>query len=174
MSTLAWTRSATCACQLAMGPSWVARPWKMQPSHANMEAAVLELLDLELLGVAGLEAEVEAATGDTSPTVGSSKRGRRGRCGRPRRGGQGDLDGEGGQGRGSPSPRGRGGDGAGELVGDGAVVGVQGTGGEPGDAGAVLGSPGTVTQSIAQRPWMTSRSAFFSEPKGMMGDSPPG
>ena len=74
---MAWTGSATCACQLAMGPSWVARPWKMQPSHANMEAAVLGLLDLELLEVTGLgEAEgVEAATGDTSPTVSSSKTG---------------------------------------------------------------------------------------------------
>ena len=41
------------------------------------EAAVLELLDLELLEVTGLgEAEgVEAATGDTSPTVSSSKTG---------------------------------------------------------------------------------------------------
>ena len=44
----------------------------MQPSHANMERQqCLELLDLELLEVAGLgEAEeVEAATGEPSPAV---------------------------------------------------------------------------------------------------------
>ena len=35
--TLEWIGSATWDCQLAIGPSWVASAWKMQPNHANMD-----------------------------------------------------------------------------------------------------------------------------------------
>ena len=35
--TFEWIGSATWDCQLAIGPSWVASAWKMQPNHANMD-----------------------------------------------------------------------------------------------------------------------------------------
>ena len=87
---MAWTGSATCACQLAMGPSWVARRLHdAAEPREHGEAAVLELLDLELLEVTGLgEAEgVEAATrGDvTDGEAIIEAESRRGRCGTPRR-----------------------------------------------------------------------------------------
>ena len=121
----------------------------MQPSHANMEAAVLELLDLELLEVTGLgEAEgVEAATGG-HVTDGELVEDGVGEAGAVSLGeaDEDDLDGEDGpEGGVAGALGGEGSDGAGELVRDGGAVvgGAEGTGGEPGDAGAVLGGPGT-------------------------------
>ena len=113
------------------------------------EAAVLELLDLELLEVTGLgEAEgVEAATGG-HVTDGELVEDGVGEAGAVRLGeaDEDDLDGEDGpEGGVARALGGEGSDGAGELVRDGGAVvgGAEGTGGEPGDAGAILGSPGT-------------------------------
>ena len=113
------------------------------------EAAVLELLDLELLEVTGLgEAEgVEAATGG-HVTDGELVEDGVGEAGAVRLGeaDEDDLDGEDGpEGGVARALGGEGSDGAGELVRDGGAVvgGAQGTRGEPGDAGAVLGGPGT-------------------------------
>ena len=112
------------------------------------EAAVLELLDLELLEVTGLgEAEgVEAATGG-HVTDGELVEDGVGEAGAVRLGeaDEDDLDGEDGpEGGVARTFGGEGRDGAGELVRDGGAVigGAQGTRGEPGDAGAVLGGPG--------------------------------
>jgi len=113
------------------------------------EAAVLELLDLELLEVTGLgEAEgVEAATGG-HVTDGELVEDGVGEAGAVSLGeaDEDDLDGEDGpEGGVAGALGGEGSDGAGELVRDGGAVvgGAEGTGGEPGDAGAVLGGPGT-------------------------------
>ena len=111
------------------------------------EAAVLELLHLELLEVTGLsEAEgVEAAAGGDGEL--ELREGVLEEAGAVALGGadEEDLEGENGpEGGVAGALGGEGGDGAGELVGDGGAVvgGAQGTGGEPGDAGAVLGGPG--------------------------------
>jgi hypothetical protein len=112
------------------------------------ETAVLELLDLEFLEVTGLgEAEgVEAATGG-HVADGEFVEGGVGEAGAVRLGeaDEDDLDGEDGPEAGvARAFGGEGRDGAGELVRDGGAVigGAQGTRGEPGDAGAVLGGPG--------------------------------
>mmetsp|Transcript_7930 Transcript_7930/g.33148 ORF Transcript_7930/g.33148 Transcript_7930/m.33148 type:complete len:253 (+) Transcript_7930:59-817(+) len=112
------------------------------------EAAVLELLDLQLLEVTGLgEAEgVEAATGG-HVTDGELVEGGVGEAGAVRLGeaDEDDLDGEDGpEGGVAGALGGEGRDGAGELVRDGGAVvgGAQGARGEPRDAGAVLGRPG--------------------------------
>ena len=113
------------------------------------ETAVLELLDLELFEVTRLgEAErVEAATrGDV--TDGEFVEDRVGNAGTVRFGGanENDLDDENvPEGRVARAFRRERGDGARELVRDGGAVirGAQGTGGEPRDAGAVFGGPGT-------------------------------
>ena len=98
------------------------------------EAAVLELLDLELLEVTGPgEAGGQAATGDTSPTVSSSKTGSE--AGAVFRGPTRTTSmARTAQRRGSRALGGEGSDGAGELVRDGGAVvgGVEGTGGEQG------------------------------------------
>ena len=140
---------------------------------------MLELLDLELLEVAGLgEAEgVEAATGG-DVTDGELVEDGVGEAGAVRLGeaDEDDLDGEDGpEGGVAGALGGEGRDGAGELVRDGGAVvgGAEGARGEPRDAVPFSAAQAPVTPSIAQRPWITSRSAFFSEPKGMMGDSPP-
>ena len=67
------------------------------------------------------------------------------------------------------------GDGARELVRDGGAVirGAQGTRCEPLDA-VPLGGPGRMMPNMAHLPWMTSRSAFFSLPNGMIDSPPPG
>ena len=113
------------------------------------QAAVLELLDLELLEVTGLgEAErVEAATGGhvTDSELVEDGVGEAGavRLGEAH---EDDLDGEDGPEVGvARALGGEGRDGTGELVRDGSAVigGAQGARGEPRDAGAVLGSPGT-------------------------------
>ena len=87
-----------------------------------------------------------------------------------------DLDGEDGPEGGSRSPRGaRGATAPGNL----SATAVQSSGVQrvpavnQGMPVPFSAAQAPVTPSIAQRPWMTSRSAFFSEPKGMMGDSPP-
>ena len=139
--------------------------------------AVLELLDLELLEVTGLgEAEgVEAATGG-HVTDGELVEDGVGEAGAVSEADEDDLDGEDGpEGGSSRSPSGaRGATAAGNL----SATAVQSSGQRVPAVNQGMPVPfsaaqAPVTPSIAQRPWMTSRSAFFSEPKGMMGDSPP-
>ena len=143
------------------------------------EAAVLELLDLELLEVTGLgEAEgVEAATGG-HVTDGELVEDGVGEAGAVSLGeaDEDDLDGEDGPEGGVAGPSGaRGATAPGNL----SATAVQSSGVQrvpavnQGMPVPFSAAQAPVTPSIAQRPWMTSRSAFFSEPKGMMGDSPP-
>ena len=143
------------------------------------ETAVLELLDLELFEVTRLgEAErVEAATrGDV--TDGEFVEDRVGNAGTVRFGGanENDLDDENvPEGRVARAFRRERATAPGNL----SATAVQSSGvhkvpavnhGMPVPFSAVQAP---VTPSIPQRPWMTSRSAFFSSPNGMIGDSPP-
>ena len=112
------------------------------------EAAVLELLDLELLEVTGLgEAEGIEATAGVDVTHGELLERVLGEAGAVRLGeaDEHNLDGEDGPERGvARAFGGEGRDGTGELVSHGGAVigGAESARGEPRDAGAVLGSPG--------------------------------
>ena len=158
---------------MAMGPSWVARPWKMGRA-ANMERR--QCLSSLIL------------SSSRSPDS-ARPRGRSGHRGHVTDGelvedgvgeagavslgeaDEDDLDGEDGRRRGSRALGGEGSDGAGNL----SATAVQSSGVQrvpavnQGMPVPFSAAQAPVTPSIAQRPWMTSRSAFFSNPKGMMG-----
>ena len=173
-----WRGRVRDAPPVQWGPPGWRDPENAAEPREHGEAAVLELLDLQLLEVTGLgEAEgVEAATGG-HVTDGELVEGGVGEAGavRPGEADEDDLDGEDGpEGGVAGALGGEGRDGAGELVRDrGAVVGgCTGARGEPRMSVPLSAAQAPVTPSIAQRPWITSRSAFFSEPKDD-GDSPP-
>ena len=154
----------------------------MQPNHANMDKRQC-LSSLILSSSRSPDSARPSGSkrppGLTSPTVRPSSNGESEIAGTVRFGGadENDLDDENvPEGRVARAFRRERGDGARELVRDGGAVirGAQGTRGEPRDTGAVFGGPGAGdAEHRAQRPWMTSRSAFFSSPNGMIGDSPP-
>ena len=145
----------------------------MERPRQQARAALVS--DLQLFYFFTSEAERGPASGQWGtrlPTVSSSKAGRRGRCGTPRPVRRGRPRWRGRQKRAAPEPSGAGGATApAELVRD-VLQSSRGVHRVPAVNHAMpvplSAAQAPVTPSIAQRPWITSRSAFFSEPKGMI------